>query len=291
MTGNYQTRVSVPRYRCFSLSDFHDFNYCTFRFFVKHHLGKKYELEEGSPNQALGSLLDLTVKKIHQNKLYHQPVEFLVNIVKNSEVHMREKAQKDGPYSYFGPQIKFLTPELVEKTQAVLKNYLNDLNGHWQNSVSDKTFWEYDLVGSDGELIRLWGGPDLIEMGKDNLPEIIDFKYFEDQDKGRSYLDMDLMPKLYFLLTIPELKRLGFNKARFKIRFWQDAKDESVYEEFNIGQEDSFMSYFKSKAEAILRTTEISFCEKDYCSVCQSPNRIAWQKEIEAKFLGQINLS
>jgi len=274
----------IPRYRCFSLSDFHDFDHCIFRFFVKHHLGKKYELEEGSPNQALGSLLDLTIKKIHQNKLYHQPIEFLINLVKNSEDHMRGKAQKDGPYSYFGPQIKFLTPELIKKTQSVIQSYIKTLNGNWQPSISDKTFWQEDVLGSDGGLIRLWGGPDLIEMGKDNTPEIIDFKYFEDQERGKGYLDMDLMPKLYFLLTTAELKRLGFNKARFKLRFWQDALDESMYEEFSIDQEESFKSYFKSRAEVILRTTELSFCEKAYCPVCQNPARTDWQKQIKAEF-------
>lgn len=281
LKNNYKAKV--PRYRCFALSDFHDFDRCSFRFFVKHHLGKKYELEEGTPNQALGSLLDLTIKKIHQHKLYKNTEDDLINIVKASEAHMREKALKEGPFSYFGPQIPFLTPELIKKTQDILRNYLQGFNSNWQPTISEKTFWQTEVIATDGEVLKLWGGPDLIELGKDGVPEVVDFKYFEDQEKGKNFLDMELMPKLYVLLTSLELKQKGYKTARFKVRFWQDPKDESFYEEYDLLKMDNILNFFQQKAESILRTIELSFCEKDYCKVCKHESRPSWLKVWEDK--------
>src|SRR5687767_743277 len=115
-------RAFVPRYRCFSLGDFKEFDKCAFSFFVKHHLQKKYDLSEGSANQALGSLLDISIKKIHEQRLYDQPVEVLLNVVKASELEMRSKA-KSGKDSFYSAQIPFLTEELIIKAQQVLSAY------------------------------------------------------------------------------------------------------------------------------------------------------------------------
>ena len=54
----------------YSLTDFHDFEECKFRFFVRHHLGKKYEIAKGSRQMALGVLLDRSIKEIHKYKGY-----------------------------------------------------------------------------------------------------------------------------------------------------------------------------------------------------------------------------
>jgi hypothetical protein len=276
-------KVFVPRYRAFSLGDFKEFDRCPFSFFVKHHLQKKYELEEGTANQALGSMLDLTIKKIHKEHLYHSSEDELVEIIRTSAIHIKDKAAKDGPFSYFGPQSPFINEELINKTQEIFRSYLQKTKNIWQESVTDKTFWEYDVIGTDGEMIRLWGGPDIIELGKDGLPEVVDFKYFENQEKGRNYLDMEQMPKMYTLLTSEDLKKSGYTKSRFKIRFWQDPLDEDWYEEFELSDCENIAAFFKQKAENILRLTELSLCEKAYCKVCQHGLREEWLLEWNKK--------
>ncbi len=112
----------IPRINSFSLGDFHDFDFCVFRFFVNHHLGKKYELAEGSTNQTIGSLLDLAVKKFHHSNSYGQPVEYLPNLIKAAEAEMREKVQKSpSPYSFFSTQIPFLTLEVIGRANEIFK--------------------------------------------------------------------------------------------------------------------------------------------------------------------------
>ena len=56
----------IPRINCFSLGDFHNFEKCFFGFLVKHHLQKRYEIEEGNVNQTIGTLLDLVIKIIYK---------------------------------------------------------------------------------------------------------------------------------------------------------------------------------------------------------------------------------
>lgn len=276
-------RKQIPRYRSFSLGDFKEFDRCSFSFFVKHHLGKKYDFEEGSPNKALGSLLDLTIKKIHRAKAYSQPLGFLVNIVKASELEMRDKVAVEGPRSYFGPQIPFLNEDLINKAKAVLSSYHAQLKGRLKPSISSKTFWEYDLIATTGEDLRFWGGPDSIEMGEDGVVEIVDYKYFEDQAKGKDYLDMDLMPKLYTLLVARELLDQGHKRIRFRIRCWQDPNDESLYEEFDLNDSPNYADFFREKAERILRSDQLSFCGQSFCKVCQSDQKKLLEKEIISK--------
>lgn len=273
---------TVPRYRCFSLGDFKEFERCQFAFFVKHHLQQKYQLAEGSANQALGSLLDLSIKRIHNNQLYDQPLAVLLNVVKASEVEMREKAKK-GSDSFYGAQIPFLTEELIAKAKQILTDYYQAIGGRFPKALSKDKFWDYQLTASDGAELKLWGGPDTLEQGEDGIPEVIDYKYFEDNERGKDYLEWDLMPKLYILLTAAELKKLGFKKARFKIRCWQDPKDNSLFEEFDLALVPNFEEFFKEKMERILRTTELSFCEKAYCSACQNILRPQWLSEWQLK--------
>jgi hypothetical protein len=279
----YQSGKLLPRYRCFSLGDFREFEKCELSFFVKHHLQQKYDLEEGSENKALGTLLDLTIKKIHSARAYNLPPESVMFIVKAAEREMREKAQKEGSRSYHGPNVEYLSQELVEKAQNILKNFYQSLNGKINPSLSKNTFWDYEVAASDGEILKFWGGPDALEMGTDGVPEIVDYKYFEDQEKGKGYLDMDLMPKLYVLLCALELKKMGYKKARFKIRSWQDPRDDSLYEEFDLEAAKSLEEFFKEKAEKILRVEGCSSCNKDYCKVCRSDQKEVWLKMIDAK--------
>lgn len=281
----------IPRTHSFSLGDFHDFDYCVFRFFVNHHLGKKYELAEGSENQTIGSLLDLAVKKFHHSNSYGQPVEYLPNLIKAAEADMREKVQKSpSPYSFFSPQIPFLTPEVIERANEIFKTYYQKIGGKFHKSLSNRTFWSHVLqeekssVGFSSKPLKLWGGPDTVEQGVDGIPEVIDYKYHEDSAVGKGRMDMDLMPKLYILLASPDLARLGFEKVIFKLKFWQDPKDESFYEEFEISNMPNLEAFFKDKMERILRTNELSFCEKPFCKACKSDQREEWIKQLRTQF-------
>ena len=272
----------IPRIHSFSLGDFHDFDYCVFRFFVNHHLEKKYELAEGSINQTVGSLLDLAVKKFHSSRSYGQPVEYLPNLIKAAEAEMREKVQKSpSPYSFFSAQIPFLTPEVISRANEIFKAYYQKMEGKFHQSLINKTFWDYVIKGEAP--LKLWGGPDTVEQGEDGIPEVIDYKYREDQEVGKERMDMDLMPKLYTLLASPDLARLGFGKARFKVKFWGDPKDESFYEEFEMSNMPHLEAFFKDKIERILRTDELFFCEKLFCKVCNSPKRQEWIRDLQER--------
>lgn len=273
-------KTEIPKIHCFSLSDFHDFERCSFRFFVKHHLGKKYELEEGSPNMTIGSLLDLAIKKLHSSRAYDQPVSYLINLVKAAEVEMKNNVARRGQLSFYGSQIGFLDDQVIKQAQEIFKSYLQRIK-KVKGALSKDRFWEY--VIKSPRPLKLWGGPDAIEMGIDGVPEIVDYKYFGDQEKGKSNLDMDLMPKLYTLLCAQELAALGYSQFRFKIRFWQNPEDESYFEEFDLTGMKNIEDYFKDKIERILRTTEVYFCNKDYCKVCSSSERDVWLNELQAK--------
>ena len=280
----------IPRVNSFSLGDFHDFDYCVFRFFVYHHLGKKYELAEGSVNQTIGSLLDLAVKKFHHSNSYGQPVGYLPNLIKAAEAEMKEKVQNSpSKYSFFSAQIPFLTPVVTSRANEVFKTYFQKIGGKIPKSLSNKTFWNYVLRGekspvdSSSKPLKIWGGPDTIEQGVDGIPEVIDYKYHEDSEAGKERMDMDLMPKLYILLASPDLINLGSEKARFKVKFWQDPEDESFYEEFEISNMPNLEAFFKDKMERILRTDELSFCERPFCKACNSSQKEEWIKELKLK--------
>lgn len=275
---------SIPRTHSFSLGDFHDFNRCVFRFFVNHHLQKKYELAEGSPGQAIGCLLDLAIKKFHTVKAYHQPVDYLVNLIKAAQVEMKNDALKKGKNSFYGAQVEFLTPETVQKAAEVFRKYYLGKKGKIKKMVPAKTlqgskpFWQL-VIGQDK--LKLWGGPDSIETGEDGVPEIVDYKYLEKGDESTNYLDMDLMPKLYTLLCASELQNLGYQKARFVVRLWHDPGNDSFYEEFALSDMPNLEAFFIMEIGRILRTDELSFCGKDYCKVCSHPNKPAWIKALQ----------
>lgn len=275
----------IPRLHSFSLGDFHDFDFCVFRFFVNHHLQKKYQLAESNPNQAIGSLLDLTIKKLHQTKAYNQPVEYLINLVKLAENDIRTDVNERGTNSFYGALIPFLTPEIIMRAQNVFKDYYQGIQGKFRPLVVTDTmkrlkpFWKY-IIQTTPSPVQIWGGPDAIELGNDGVPEIVDYKYRE-KEENQSKIDMDLMPKVYVLLCARELQELGYSKARFKVKFWSDPKNESFYEEFDLLNMANLGSFFKEKIDRILRTQELSFCGKDFCKVCKHPQREEWIKELE----------
>ncbi len=276
--------INVPRERCFSLGDLHDFDRCPFSFFVRHHLQKKYELEVATENQVIGSLLDLAIKKYH---IISQTgnVEDPQNLIPAAVRHIRDDVEREGLTSYYGPQAKFLTTEVIEKAQAIWNSYLRGLEGKVKKGIHQnklKPFWSYILMDGKNAL-KLWGGPDAIEMGEDGIPEVVDYKYFEDNEKSKSYLDMDLMPKMYMLLTSDELLEQGFKKARFKVRMWQAPNDESLYEEFELEKMPGVADYLLDKTRRILSTKEVGFCSNSWCKVCKHQDRPLWIKELEDK--------
>ncbi|MBI2315184.1 PD-(D/E)XK nuclease family protein [Candidatus Daviesbacteria bacterium] len=277
---------NIPRIHCFSLGDLHEFDRCFFSFFVKHHLGKKYEVAEGNMSQAVGCLLDLAIKKLHQIRAYNQSPQYLQTLIKAAEREMREDIEKRGKNSFYGAQLEFLTPEVVSRAQEIFKKYMQQIAGKFKKlllteiSQKQKPFWQ--RVISSTQDLKLWGGPDAIEIGEDGVPEVVDYKYFEDLERGKGNLDMDLMPKVYILLCAEDLKKSGFSKARFKIRFWEDPLNEDFYEEFDLTNAPNLENYLKDKIERILRTTEVSFCERDYCRVCKHPQKAEWLKQLAA---------
>lgn len=277
----------IDRVHSFSLGDFHDFDACVFRFFVNHHLQKKYELAEGSANQTIGSLLDLAIKKLHLAKAYNASPDYLINLIKAASVDIKNEVEIRGKNSFFGAVPPFLTPEVIVRAQDVFKSYLTTMKGKIKPVVPTiqmkrlKPFWER-IIQSEKPL-KLWGGPDSIEMGEDSVPEVADYKYFEDIKKGKSYLDMDLMPKMYILLTANDLIEAGFDKGKFIARIWTEPGNNDFYEEFDLTEAENLENFFKDKAERILRTKELTFCEKDYCKACKSSNREEWIAELKVK--------
>lgn len=274
-------RNLVPRYRCFSLSDFKEFERCVFSFLVKHHLGKKYELEDqATPNQVIGSLLDLTIKKVHESKSYNQPIEFLAGIVKAAEREMRDLVERSGKQSFYGPQVELLSADLLKSAQEVFKNYFQELSGKLQVGLSTKTFWDLNIPSEDG-IIKLWGGADALELGKDGVPEVVDYKFYANRENSLSKLDVDTTAKVYILLAASQLQSLGYTQARFRIRLWNQPLDDTVFREFDLESVGSFIDYFKNKAENILRYKEVTFCDQGYCRACKSDLRQQWESQIK----------
>ncbi|MDD2822613.1 MAG: PD-(D/E)XK nuclease family protein [Candidatus Daviesbacteria bacterium] len=278
---------NIPRTHCFSLGDFHDFDSCIFRYYVNHHLQKKYQLAEGNVNQAIGTLLDLAIKKLHMAQSYKESPDSLLNLIDAARSDVENEVYLRGSNSFFGALPAFLTPEVIALAKNVFRDYLIKMDGKIKPVVPTKQmkkikpFWSR-LIQSE-KAIKLWGGPDAIEMGSDGVPEVADYKYFENCEKGKSYLDMDLMPKMYFLLTADDLIESGFDKARFVARIWGEPNNNDFYEELDFAMVQNLEDFFKDKIERMLRNKELSFCEKEYCRACKSSEREEWVAELKVK--------
>lgn len=264
-------RDFIPKIRGYSLSDFHDFDTCVFKFLVKHDLDKKYEISKGSPQMALGVLLDKTIKVIHSfgEKAYRASPERLVGAVRYSAKKIIEEERQSPKKPNFNTAtVEFLTDEVLTSAESVLLNYLKQVKT-LKKSLGEIAFLK-KVVEIDGQKFVLWGGPDTLEMGSDRMPEIIDYKSRQDLARGKENMDMDLMPKLYTLLLSEELLQKGYKKARFKVVFWQDPKDESFAQVFDLEDLSPAEELFKEKIREILANKEITFCMMPYCEACNS---------------------
>ncbi|MBI2595870.1 PD-(D/E)XK nuclease family protein [Candidatus Daviesbacteria bacterium] len=262
----------IERINCYSLTDFHDFDFCPFRFFVKHHLNKKYEIEEGNPAMALGSLLDQSIKLFHKSKAYGQPSEYLINIVRAAFNEIRENVARTSGPSFYSSIVPFLDHSVISEANKIFVSYYGARNKKINRSLGYERFSEWVMEGEDGRF-KLWGGADAYEIGDDGMPEVVDYKSRQNLEKGKNNLDMDLMPKIYVLLASKFLKNKGYDKARFKVRIWQDPLNEDYYEEFDLQKIGDQENLFKQKINRILAVSEIKFCGREFCKACKSDKR------------------
>ncbi len=280
---------------CYSLTDFHEFQRCQFSFFVKHHLGKKYELAEGTGSEplALGSLLDEAIKTFHSSKAYGCEPDYIDNLIKASCNHLLEKISKQKGLSFYSNIETFLTDELCGKAARVFKDYYTGVGQKIKRSIAPVGFCEWaiksvdPLTGSE-RMFKVWGGPDALELGEDGLPEIVDYKSREDVEKGKDGMDMELMPKVYTLLCAQKLLDLGYKRARFVVRFWQDPKEDGFFEEFDLEGIKNFEIELKRKIEVIGQVSEIKFCGKPYCKACKAAKRSEYILELQKLGLAVI---
>lgn len=276
----------IPKINGYSLTDFHDFDECKFRFFVRHHLDRKYEIGSGSEQMALGVLLDRAIKEIHRLRgqgSYKASVDRLVKSVKYAAEKIREEEKKSKQQPNFNSAVvSFFSEDVIKTAENLLKNYLVIMDGKFRQAIYDVDFCKWILkVG--GEEFVLWGGPDTVEMGLDGVPEVIDYKSRQNITNGKTRMDMDLMPKMYILLTLNELRRLGFKKARFKVIFWQDPGEDSFFEEFDLDRVSELEKVFADKIDLILKNKDVDHCGGKYCDACNSDKRPEFIKELGEK--------
>lgn len=282
---------NIPTTRGYSLSDFHDFDVCIFKFLVKHELQKKYEIGKGSPQMALGVLLDKTIKVIHSfgDKSYNASPERLKGAVRYSAKLIIEEEKRNPKKPNFNTAtVEFLNEEVFLSAENTLFNYLKGVK-KLKKSLGPIPFLQKVIEidgqkneqGSTSTKYKLWGGPDTLETGDDGLPEIVDYKSRQDIAKGKQNMDMDLMPKMYTLLLADDLLKKGFKKARFKVVFWQDPKDGSFAQEFDLENLSEIEELFKEKIRKILNNKEITFCMNQYCEACNSEKADDYVAELE----------
>lgn len=279
---------SVPRINSYSLTDFHDFDECPFRFFVRHHLNKKYEIDEGNEALALGNLLDQAIKKFHQDKMYGCKSSAKINrLIDGCAADIKQqvaRAQYEGRHQFYETTVPFLTPEVIDEAKKAFLNYYVQREGKINQSLGEVGFCKYPVT-VNGDNFILWGGADALEMGADGTPEVVDYKSRKNLDKGRANMDMDLMPKLYVLFCRNILLEKGCKKARFLVRFWQDPLEESMYEEFELDSMRNIESLFGQKIEKILRVREFTPCGSKTCAACKSAKKGQFLEELEKRGL------
>lgn len=282
----------IPKINSYSLTDFHDFDDCPFRFFVRHHLDRKYEIDEGNESSALGNLLDQSIKKFHKAQYYGCQPEDLLGVVRASARDIKEAVQianDKGKKHFYEATVPYLTEELITEATNIFQNYYVLKNKKINKSIEEVGFCEWvlriemdsELAGSSGQDFKLWGGPDALEMGEDGTPEVVDYKSRKNLEKGKTYMDMDLMPKIYTLLVTKKLMGKGFKKARFKVKYWQDPKDETFFEEFDLAQMDGAEFVFRQKIQRVLQTKNFRPCGRDFCAACKSEKKDEFLSELE----------
>ncbi len=303
----------IDRKNCFSLSDFNTFEYCPFRFYVTHHLQKKYEIEEGNEAAALGSILDLVIKKFHRNNFYGASPENFIGLIRLACNEMRTKASKASGPSFYSGLTKYLTDDLCLRADEIFRNYYEKRGRKIFKSLGEVEFCEWIMELQDGQKYKLWGWPDTYELADDGVAEIVDYKsrealafnpelgdssldvtqdyksrdLLEKASRVKQNMDMDLMPKIYALLASNDLLKKGHKKARFRVRIWQDPLEESLYEEFDLEAISGAEFLFKQKIQKIVENREIKFCEKPFCKACNSEKRKDFMKELNKLGIGE----
>lgn len=276
----------IPKINGYSLTDFHDFVECKFRFFVRHDLDHKYEIASGSEQMALGVILDRAIKEVHRNRekgSYKAPVERLVKSVRYA-VKLIQEEEKNSPKrpNFSTAVVQYFTEDVIVTAESIFKNYCEQMQGKFKQAIFDIGFCKWVLKVGGQEFV-LWGGPDTVEMGLDGIPEVIDYKSRQNITSGKTRMDMELMPKMYMLLTLNDLRKLGFKKARFKVIFWQDPQEETFFEEFDLSQVSELENIFADKIKIILDQKEIDCCGGKYCDACNAPKREEFIKELNDK--------
>ncbi len=276
----------IPKINGYSLTDFHDFEECKFRFFVRHHLDHKYEIASGSEQMALGVILDRAIKEVHRNRdkgSYKASVDRLVKSVRYA-VKLIQEEEKNSPKrpNFSTAVVEYFTEDVILTAEGIFKNFCIQMQGQFKEAVFDIGFCKWVLkVG--GQDFVMWGGPDTVEMGLDGIPEVIDYKSRQNITTGKTRMDMDLMPKMYILLTLNDLRKLGFKKARFRVIFWQDPKEDTFFEEFDLKEVSNLEKIFSDKIEVILKQKEVDCCSGKYCDACNAEKREVYIKELEAQ--------
>jgi hypothetical protein len=287
----------IPKVNCFSLTDFHDFEECIFRFLVRHHLDRKYEIEdEKNERAAFGNLLDQAIKKIHKYKLYNLNLnnEDVYWIMRESAEDMKvavARAKELGKYHFYQSSVPCFEDsiQLVDQATDCLVNYIwllrqdgRDLKRGLTDSKGETVevgFCKW-LLDFEGSPYQLWGGPDTLEVGDDGTVEVVDYKSRRDVERGKASMDMDLMPKIYVMLASDKLKTLGHKKVRFVVRFWQDPLDETMMEEFDLDEISQYEKIFLEKIIEIEKNKQVSFCGKGFCPACKNERKEDFIREL-----------
>ena len=171
---------------------------------------------------------------------------------------------------------------IAKCSELIPSNLFRPPYGKIKKSLGKVGFCEY-IIESPRAKFKLWGGPDTFEMGDDGVPEVVDYKYHEDPQKGAERLDMDLTPKLYTLLSSEQLKKMGYNRARFIIRQWTDPSNTTLFTDFDLDDLGEVVKQIKQKIEIILNNKSVSFCERSFCRACKSEKRQEYLRELEEK--------
>ncbi len=289
----------IDKIHCYSLTDLHDFAECSFRFYVRHHLGKKYELDEGNTAIALGNLLDQSIKLFHESKAYGCEIGYLPNIVKRAEIKIKEYESSRYRPNFYTATAPFLTEDVYNQAVEIFQSYYRVIDSQVKPSLGAVGFLE-KVIKIGNQACKLWGGPDTLELGDDGVPEVVDYKSREAlafnltgddrldsksrerAKRAKQQMDMDLMPKVYTLLAAKPLLKQGYSKARFIVRFWQDPLEDSLKQEFELGAMMGEEFLLMQKIEQILKNRQVSFCQGRFCSACNFDKKEVFIKQLEA---------
>jgi hypothetical protein len=163
----------LPKINGYSLTDFHDFDECPFRFFVRHHLNRKYEIDSGNEVIALGNLLDQAIKKFHADKLYGcKSSAKIKRLIDDSVISIKGQvtlAQMEGRHQFYETTVPFLTSEVIEQAKQIFLDYYIKRKGKINESLGDIGFCKYPIA-LQGDNFVLWGGADTLELGDDGMP-------------------------------------------------------------------------------------------------------------------------